>query len=94
MQLWDCNRERQVRTLLGHSGRVSALAWNRSTLSTGGRDTSILHHDVRWDPASLICLNLEAVAHCTTIICSFETWQRPRFATDAEVEAHCPSMLV
>ena len=47
VQLWDCNREKQVRTLLGHSARVSALAWNRSTLSSGGRDTSILNHDVR-----------------------------------------------
>lgn len=70
MQLWDCNRERQVRTLLGHSGRVSALAWNRSTLSTGGRDTSILHHDVRCDPASLNRLYLDVAAHCTAILCT------------------------
>ena len=31
----------------GHSARVSSLAWNRSLLSSGGRDSLIVHHDVR-----------------------------------------------
>lgn len=47
VQLWDADRVKQVRQLRGHSARVSALAWNGSTLSSGGRDTTILNHDVR-----------------------------------------------
>lgn len=52
VQLWDVNRVKQVRSLKGHAARVSALAWNRSTLSTGGRDSIILNHDVRSAPPS------------------------------------------
>ena len=47
VQIWDASRSRQVRSLKSHSARVSALAWNGHTLSTGGRDSAILHHDVR-----------------------------------------------
>lgn len=31
----------------GHSERVSALSWNRHVLSTGGRDSIVVNHDVR-----------------------------------------------
>jgi cell division cycle protein 20 (cofactor of APC complex) len=31
----------------GHRARVSSLAWNGPVLSSGGRDSTILHHDVR-----------------------------------------------
>lgn len=47
VQLWDANRTKQIRTLRGHAARVGALAWNRSTLSSGGRDSLVLNHDVR-----------------------------------------------
>ena len=47
VQLWDVERAKKVRTLHGHSGKVSSLAWNGAYLSTGGRDTQILNHDVR-----------------------------------------------
>lgn len=53
VQLWDANRMKQVRSLKGHAARVGALAWNRSTLSSGGRDSLILNHDVRLDPLIL-----------------------------------------
>ena len=46
-QIWDAERMRPVRNLTGHSARVSSLAWNEHVLSTGGRDSAILHHDVR-----------------------------------------------
>lgn len=46
-QLWDCVASRQVRSMDGHSARVGALAWNRHILSSGSRDSSIVHHDVR-----------------------------------------------
>ena len=47
VQLWDTNRMKQVRSLKGHAARVGALSWNRSTLSSGGRDSLIINHDVR-----------------------------------------------
>lgn len=47
VQIWDASRQRAVRTLRGHSARVGALAWNGTQLATGGRDTSVLVHDVR-----------------------------------------------
>eukprot|EP01004_Peranema_trichophorum_P002283 NODE_1353_length_1998_cov_89.296000_g1145_i0.p1 GENE.NODE_1353_length_1998_cov_89.296000_g1145_i0~~NODE_1353_length_1998_cov_89.296000_g1145_i0.p1 ORF type:complete len:436 (-),score=66.09 NODE_1353_length_1998_cov_89.296000_g1145_i0:636-1943(-) len=47
IQIWDCSRQKKIRTLRGHSNRVSCLAWNGTTLSSGSRDTSILNHDVR-----------------------------------------------
>jgi cell division cycle protein 20 (cofactor of APC complex) len=47
VQLWDVQAGRQVRTLRGHAARVGALAWNNHVLSSGSKDNSILHHDVR-----------------------------------------------
>lgn len=47
VQLWDAQSLRKVRTLTGHTGRVSSLAWSRQWLSTGSRDSLILQHDVR-----------------------------------------------
>lgn len=31
----------------GHSNRVGAIAWNSTILSTGSRDKTILHRDLR-----------------------------------------------
>lgn len=36
-----------VRTMDGHDGRICAVAWNSTFLSTGSRDKSILHRDLR-----------------------------------------------
>lgn len=47
VQLWDVARGRQIRTMRGHQDRVSSLSWNRAILSSGSRDTTIIHHDVR-----------------------------------------------
>lgn len=47
VQLWDVRAGRQVRCMDGHSARVSALAWNQHVLSSGGRDSAIVQHDVR-----------------------------------------------
>jgi len=46
-QIWDTNHGKLVRTLSGHLGRVSAVAWNGSTISTGSRDRMILSRDLR-----------------------------------------------
>jgi len=47
VQLWDASAGRQLRSLRGHAARVASLAWSGSTLTSGGRDSLILNHDVR-----------------------------------------------
>lgn len=47
IQLWDSETLSRVRTLNGHTARVSSLAWNAQWLSSGGRDSIIFQHDVR-----------------------------------------------
>ena len=50
VQIWDAARQKQIRSLRSHAARVGALSWNRATLSTGSRDSLIIHHDVRSGP--------------------------------------------
>lgn len=48
VEIWDSEKLVNVRTLLGHTARVSSLSWNNShILSSGGRDSAILNHDIR-----------------------------------------------
>ena len=47
VQVWDAVAGRRLRSLKGHAARVGALAWSGATLSTGGRDSVVLNHDVR-----------------------------------------------
>ena len=49
IQLWDTEAKRCVRKLNGHTNRVSSMTWNTSKkwLTSGGRDSQILQHDVR-----------------------------------------------
>jgi len=46
-QLWDVVQQKMLRRMEGHVDRVGSLAWNRHVLTTGSRDASIVHHDVR-----------------------------------------------
>lgn len=48
-QLWDTEKWQLVKTILGHESRIGAIAWNDSIVSTGSRDKSILHRDIRSD---------------------------------------------
>lgn len=48
-QLWDPEECKLVKTLTGHDSRIGALSWNDNLVSTGSRDKSILHRDIRWD---------------------------------------------
>lgn len=45
--IYDTVAERRLRVMTGHSARISSLAWNSHILSTGSRDRTILHRDVR-----------------------------------------------
>lgn len=47
VELWDCNKMRRLRVMTGHSARVGSLAWNSYVVSSGSRDGTIIHHDVR-----------------------------------------------
>ena len=68
VQIWDASRGKQIRALKGHAARVSALAWNKNTLSSGGRDSVIINHDVRC-AALLYCWRLLRSACIEPLAC-------------------------
>jgi len=45
--LWNVQEEKKLRTLKGHTDRVSSLSWNEHILSSGGRSGEVCHSDVR-----------------------------------------------
>ncbi|KAF2154615.1 WD40 repeat-like protein [Myriangium duriaei CBS 260.36] len=45
--VFDTVTKRRLRQMTGHTLRVSSMAWNQHILSTGSRDRTILHRDVR-----------------------------------------------
>jgi len=47
IQLWDVEQAKPLRKMKGHSARVSSMSWNQHILSSGSKDTSIIHNDVR-----------------------------------------------
>lgn len=47
LHIWDTVAQKRLRTMTGHASRISSLAWNAHILSTGSRDRTILHRDVR-----------------------------------------------
>lgn len=49
LQIWDTHTTTKVRTLRSHEERIGALAWNSTLLTSGSRDTKIVHHDLRSD---------------------------------------------
>jgi cell division cycle protein 20 (cofactor of APC complex) len=46
-QIWDLESAIKVRTMSGHASRVGVLSWDKHIVSSGSRDGSIWHHDVR-----------------------------------------------
>ncbi|KAH3670341.1 hypothetical protein WICMUC_004837 [Wickerhamomyces mucosus] len=47
VQIWDAATSKCTRTMTGHTSRASSLAWNEHILTSGSRDRTILHRDVR-----------------------------------------------
>ncbi|KAI8069023.1 quinon protein alcohol dehydrogenase-like superfamily [Gilbertella persicaria] len=45
--LYDTETSRPIRSWFNHSARVGAITWKSNILTTGSRDQSIYHHDVR-----------------------------------------------
>jgi cell division cycle protein 20 (cofactor of APC complex) len=46
-EIWDVGKSSKVRTMRGHSSRVSVLSWDKHIVSSGSRTGNIFHHDVR-----------------------------------------------
>lgn len=48
VQLWDVAASTPTRAMRGHTSRAASLSWaSPSTLTSGARDSLIIHHDVR-----------------------------------------------
>jgi cell division cycle 20, cofactor of APC complex len=47
VHLFDGHALRKIRTLTGHTARVSSLAWNEHWMTSGARDSLIINHDIR-----------------------------------------------
>ncbi|GAN00960.1 cell cycle regulatory protein [Mucor ambiguus] len=45
--LYDAEHSRRIRTWSTHPSRIGSMAWRSNILTTGGRDHTIYHHDVR-----------------------------------------------
>ena len=63
-QLWDTTQLKKVRTMNGHSARVSSLSWNGHILSSGSRDSTIVNHDVRIRDHNVACLEAHQQEVC------------------------------
>jgi len=50
VQIWDVNLGKKIREMGGHKQRVGVTAWNENVLSSGSRDRTIFHRDIR-DPS-------------------------------------------
>ncbi|KAJ1648869.1 WD repeat-containing protein slp1 [Dispira simplex] len=46
-QIWDPETQQKLRSMTGHQARVGCLSWCNHIVSSGCRDGSIWHHDVR-----------------------------------------------
>eukprot|EP00817_Percolomonadidae_sp_ATCC50343_P006878 CAMPEP_0117431406 /NCGR_PEP_ID=MMETSP0758-20121206/10922_1 /TAXON_ID=63605 /ORGANISM="Percolomonas cosmopolitus, Strain AE-1 (ATCC 50343)" /LENGTH=608 /DNA_ID=CAMNT_0005220347 /DNA_START=248 /DNA_END=2071 /DNA_ORIENTATION=- len=47
IELWDVTKSKCFHTYEGHTARVGCLSWNANFLSSGSRDNSIIHRDMR-----------------------------------------------
>lgn len=47
VEIWDVELGKKLRVMGGHNARIPSLSWNGHVLSSGCRDGSIWHHDVR-----------------------------------------------
>ncbi|ORX49515.1 WD40 repeat-like protein [Hesseltinella vesiculosa] len=47
VQIWDVKQNSKLRTMKGRSSLVGAMSWNKFLVSSGAKDGSIWHHDVR-----------------------------------------------
>lgn len=46
-QVWDVEANTKLRSMVGQYSRVGSLSWDKHLVSSGARDGTIWHHDVR-----------------------------------------------
>ncbi|CAI0547976.1 unnamed protein product [Linum tenue] len=56
LQLWDVETSKCIRSLQGHTSRISTIAWNGHIVTSGSRDRSITNHDVRAGSSPISCI--------------------------------------
>ncbi|KAJ2951190.1 hypothetical protein O0L34_g5582 [Tuta absoluta] len=64
VELWDCEKLKRLRCMDGHTGRVGSLSWNLYVVSSGARDGSIVHHDVRARDHAVATINAHSQEVC------------------------------
>lgn len=64
VHIWDTQVGKRVRTMEGHESRIGCMDWNEYILSTGSRDRSIVHRDVRAAEHWLSRLNVHKQEVC------------------------------
>ncbi|WVQ84876.1 hypothetical protein IAT38_007039 [Cryptococcus sp. DSM 104549] len=47
VEIWDVEASKKIRVMGGHNARIPSMSWYGHILSSGCRDGSIYHHDVR-----------------------------------------------
>lgn len=47
LQLWDAISSKQLYSIKSNEGRIGTISWNSQILSTGSRDKTIMHRDIR-----------------------------------------------
>ena len=63
-QIWDVEAKKKLRSMDGHTARVSSCAWNNAILTSGSRDTTIINHDVRVQHHAVATMNGHAGEVC------------------------------
>lgn len=78
VEIWDVEENKKMRVMGGHAARVPSLSWHGHVLSSGCRDGSIYHHDVRVSKHKVMELqgHTAEVSHGTTISHRFTAGQR------------------
>ncbi|XP_055374438.1 cell division cycle protein 20 homolog [Condylostylus longicornis] len=64
VELWDCSKVKRLRVMEGHTARVGSLAWNSYICTSGSRDGSIIHHDVRQRDHNILTLRSHTQEVC------------------------------
>ena len=47
VEIWDVEEGKKMRVMGGHQARIPSMSWHGHVLSSGCKDGSIYHHDVR-----------------------------------------------
>ena len=80
VEIWDVEEGKKMRVMGGHQARVPSLSWHGHVLSSGCRDGSIYHHDVRVAKHKV----MELVGHSAEASLRFN--KKPSIGADADYQ--------